>query len=196
MVDRRPTLRAMKPGNIKGISLIDVVKGLRANRQSALARLPDALVPYVDGSRYILASSWYPDDDFMALSEIITQIMPDPGMDPWTWLGCFGGRKAFEGPYAPLVKEGDPGESLARYPEIWRFYHDQGETIVEPAGDQGARITISHYLTTFPSFCRLQAGHMEELLRVAGATSARITVAEVGQGDEPARFDARWTLSP
>ncbi len=184
----------MKPGKIKGIPMIDAIKALRAMGPQALALVPDDLETYVEDGRYVMAAGWYPAEDFLRLAEIVTRTMPDPGMDRWKYLGCFGGKQVFNGVYAPLVKAGNPGESLARYPEIWPFYHDEGHAKVARTSETTSSIAIQSYITSLDTFCRLQAGHMEELLRVAGATSAQISVTQTADAHRPALFAAQWVI--
>lgn len=184
----------MQPGKIKGIPMIDAVKALRAMGPQVQALIPEELKTYVEVGRYVMAAGWYPAEHFLGLAEVVTRTMPDPGMDRWKFLGCFGGKQVFNGVYAPLIKAGDPGESLARYPEIWPFYHDEGHAKVARTSETSSSIAILSYLTSLDTFCRLQAGHMEELLRVAGATTAQIRVAQTATTSQPALFEARWVI--
>ncbi len=185
----------MQPGNIKGTAVIDLVKALRVRRERSLAMLPEALRHYVIGGQQILSSNWYPDDEFMSLASVLVEIMPDPGIDRWESIGRFGAKRDFNGVYAPLVKRGDPAMTLTFFPAVWQQYHDRGEVKVE-ISNSGARaqLEIRQYLTSFDTFCRLQVGHVAELILAAGASDAAVQVVRTSSGETAARFDARWEL--
>lgn len=184
----------MKPGNIKGTAVVDLVKVLRSSRDRALPLLPMRLQDFVAGERRILSSHWYPDDDFMALASAVAEIMPDPGIDRWESMGRFGSRRDFATVYAPLVKAGDPSTTLTFFPAVWQQYHDSGDVRIEIVAPGCANVEVAQYLTEFSTFCRLQAGHIAELLLAAGAKDAAVDVVRVAMANRAARFDATWRM--
>lgn len=181
-------------GKIKGTAMIEIVKGLRGLREAALEALPEARRFYVEDRVRVIPAGWYPDEDFLALAEALIAIMPEPGMEPWAWLGRLGASKDFGagGVYGDFMKVGDPGESLRRFEEVWPLYHDEGAARVRPAGPQAAQVEIDHGLGTHDGFCRLQAEHLRTLLALAGAEDAKVGLDHVGDADRPACFSARW----
>ncbi len=179
-----------RPGSIKGIALINTVKALRVHRQAARAVLSPSLRRYLKAR--VLVSEWYPDEDFLELLHAMTQVVPDPRMDVWEWAGRFGARADFEDLYSMMVKPGDPLETLRRYPRTWCLYHDSGQVDVTFPEAARAEVEIHHYLTTRVEFCRLQSGHMAEMLLTAGVSGVEVQNTGRATADEPARWRVSW----
>ena len=147
------------------------------------------LWPYLETQ--VLVSGWYPDEDFMALLQAMARLVPEPeGMDVWEWIGRFGAKTDMQDIHALLVKKGDVEETLQRFPRMWGLYHDSGDVHVDTRAGQ-ARLDIRHPLIAYPEFCRLQTGHLAELITIAGAKAPRVRTVQ----RSPSRLAACWSLS-
>ena len=176
---------------VKGIALIDVVKTLRVNRSAASKLLPPRLHPYL--SSRIQVSDWYPEEDFFELLEALTRVVPDPGMDVWEWVGRMGAKSDFSDIYSLVIRQRDPLGTLQDYRRVWNLYHDSGEVEVFLDGPGRARVDIRHFLTSKPEFCRLQTGHIAEVVQLAGASRVDVLNTRISAGDRAARWQVRWT---
>src|SRR4029453_12144455 len=63
-------------GRAKGIALLDAVKFLRARRDDAGDVLAPELHKYLD--EQIGTSSWYPEEDLVALIRAVAKLLPGP----------------------------------------------------------------------------------------------------------------------
>ena len=75
---------------VKGIALLQLVKALRIHRQRAEELLDASYHVYLRD--LIALTSWYPEEDHVALVEALVQILDLGDEDPWTFLGRTQGR--------------------------------------------------------------------------------------------------------
>lgn len=179
--------------NIKGIALINLVKALRNERGVVRSALAPELRSYL-GQR-VLVSRWYPQADFMDLASALVAILPDQGMDPWEWMGRRGARTDFSDTYSMMIRHGDPLETLQRYPRVWRLYHDAGRLEIAITGTESARVEVyGTALATRSEFCRLQGGHLSEMLDMVGAEVVKVENTRVATGADAACWSVSWTI--
>ena len=181
---------ATSPGQIKGLALIEAVKGLRSQKERVREALPAEAQDYLDEK--IFASMWYPENDLLVLLRTLQSLMP-PRPDFWEWIGRVGAEKDFREIYSVFIQRRRPRVTIERYPRIWRLYHDHGKVSVRAEGDGMAEIDIVANLVEDEHFCRLQSGHFQALLELAGGSEVRVDTVAVGRGREPARWRATWT---
>ncbi|MEM1179997.1 MAG: hypothetical protein AAGM22_16770 [Acidobacteriota bacterium] len=102
--------------------------------------------------------------------------------------------KGFDHIYAALIRPGRPDFVFARYANIWRLYHDNGEVRVRSAPDR-ADIEIIGYLVQQHEFCRLQTGHFTALAELSGAEDVKVELINKADGSAPARWRCQWRLA-
>lgn len=181
---------------IKGTAMLNAVKFLRANfKDRALELLPPEQHKYLDAR--ILVSSWYPEEDNLAiiraLARILKENVKDVGDDVYAYMGRYVAQGDFSTFYANLIRPGDPGETLGRAPVAWRMYHDTGSFSVTIQGPGRARAELSDYGLPSKEMCSLLRGFHEQMLVMAGAEQVAST--EVGcrhRGDRSCVWELRW----
>ena len=163
--------------------MIHAVKALRHDRARAEPALPEPLHHYFEEK--ILVTQWYPDTDFMAIVRALAAVFPAPKEGHWQWIGRQGAAANFTGIYAAMVRPGDPAETLRRYPRMWRIHHNAGDVKVTMLDATRARVEIRHPLAEHQEFCRLQIGHIGELVKLAGAEKVEVELLHTGSRREP-----------
>ena len=176
-------------GKIKGMALIPIVKALRSMHSDAVEAVPGELRYFL--SEKIFPSGWYSEDELMVLLQCLVELLP-PRPDIWEWMGAFGAKENFSDIYASAIYPGRPELGLKRYPRIWRLYHDNGRVAVSFPEPGRSTIDISAYLVQRRDFCRLQAGHFQTLLELAGARDVEVQAVQIAAGSRPARWRLRW----
>ncbi len=152
--------------SIKGAHIIGLVKALRARRAEAEAVLPRELHRYLD--ERVLASTWYPETDHVALRQAVAALNPQEA-DIWGLFGVLAARASLGGVYKNMVARGDPARTLRNMRHYWSLYHSGGrlETTIEAEGR--ARFDIVDYAVASPEMCRTLETFYAEVLRHAGA---------------------------
>ncbi len=184
----------MLPGvpRIKGVSLIEVVKVLRANREAAESLVDPALHPYLHDR--LLASEWYPEDEYLVLLEAAGRILkPLLTMDVWEFMGEQGAHKDFTGLYASVVRKNDPWGTLRHAGKIWSMYRDTGRLLVERRDEELANLSLHDYANAGPMVCGTLTGYYRELLRLSGASSVRVKMTILRPpGEGPTQWTAEF----
>jgi hypothetical protein len=178
-------------GKAKGSTIINAVKVLRLKKEEARKVLPGHLHWYL--SERILISSWYPEEDFLEILRALSRVMPDPGMDPFEFMGRLSARTDLKGVYANLIRHGDPAGTLARTSIIWGLYHDTGKEEVVDAGPNHVVTEISGYAHASRESCGTVLGWNSELAAMAGGKNVRALHKEcVLDGAKACRFEVTW----
>ena len=81
-------------GKVKGSILAKVVKALRAAGEEAREQVPENLRHYLEGR--ILSTTWHDEQDYLELISVLAELLPDPGMDVWEFMGRDSARTAPE----------------------------------------------------------------------------------------------------
>ncbi len=178
----------------KGIAILPIVKALRANPEWARRILPAPLHHYL--TDHVLASSWYPDEDWLALlralSTAITAEQAPEG--PWVYFGRSAAlrdladdqsqvpaaaRTDTGGVYRQLATGAlDPIGLVRRTAKVWSLYHDTGT--VEAIRDRQRSNVVIYRLVDYPLACRevfeINRGYLEEHGRLAGVPCKVLSV--------------------
>lgn len=181
---------------IKGTAMLNSVKFLRANfKEQALKLLPPEQHKYLNGR--ILVSTWYPEEDNLAIMRVLARIMKenvkDVGDDVYAYMGHYVAQADFSTFYSNLVRPDDPEETLRRAPVAWRMYHDSGSFSVSIQGPGRARAELSDYGMSSKEMCSLLKGFHERMLIMAGAQE--VSSKEVNcrnRGDRTCVWEMRW----
>ncbi len=179
-------------GKAKGTTLINAVKALRLKKDEARAALPERLHGYLE--ERILVSSWYPEEDLLAILRALAKVMPSPGMDIYEFMGRILARTDLGGVYALLLRKGDPAATLRRTAITWEHYHDTGKEVVVESGDNHAAIEISGYDSPSRETCGSVKGYIHEKVAMAGGKEIRVVHNKcVLDGVSACRFEVTWT---
>jgi hypothetical protein len=177
----------------KGSAVAGFVRFLRANRARALETLKPELHRYLD--ERILQSSWYPEEDFLALLHAHARILDAPATKVYEMMGAVGARYDLTGVYKNLLRPNDPGGTLANGAVVWRNYHDTGDIESKLLGPRRVHVDVLGYPFRDREFCRLNTGYFEEALKLSGAVSVHIRhIMCTARGDDHCAWDARWAM--
>jgi hypothetical protein len=151
---------------VKGSNVLGSVKMLRANRERALALLPEKYHHYLN--ERILASSWYPEADQLELLRAVSFMLPG-SPDPWMMMGRIAARSDLSDLYRTMVRPGALKDALRASSSLWRMFHDTGElklTLEEP---ERVLAQLRGYAATAREMCRVIGGYVTEVASVAAA---------------------------
>lgn len=177
----------------KGTTLIGLVKFLRAQRERALAVLPVPLHHYLE--ERIHASSWYPEEDLLALVRGMLALLPGSRPKNLEMMGAAIARDHMEGVYEHLRSE-SASALPRRTAALWGSQHDTGApsvTIEEPGR---ARYEIQGYGHPSAEMCAIVQSYFVEALRCAGWADVKAAKLEcVHEGGKTCAWVVTWRPS-
>lgn len=178
-------------GKVKGSCLISVVKELRERRDHSEPLVDADLRLYFD--ELLLVTKWYPEAHYRGLLQALSHFAPKLERDPWRWLGRKSAGVDLVEIYYSMVDRSDPWATLERLPRLWKLFHDSGTADVGFKGQTRAQVLITDYVWLDERFGSFQAGYLEEMLRLSGATGIQVRVLDPGRvGTRPAQWQATW----
>jgi uncharacterized protein (TIGR02265 family) len=176
---------------VKGIALLQLVKGLRAQRQRAAEVLDERYHSYFD--QLISLTAWYPEEDHLALLKAMSQILPPSEEDPWTVLGRTQASGDLRDTFSYRIEHGHPWRTLRAWPDLYRLYYDQGHvkvTLLEPGH---ARIEFRNFESIgHEGMAKLFSGFLAEMLSIAGAQFVEAKIIETGSAERAMVLEASW----
>lgn len=176
----------MAEAKVKGTGMVHVVKALRIRRDHVEPLLKGPLRVYLHDK--ILAASWYPTADLLALLATMVHFVPKSAGDPWQWMGRESAQVDLAEVYSAMIQKGNAWATLQRLPRLWRLYHDQGRMEVGVVGATRAQVMLMEFPLAHDGFAGLINGYLEEMVRVSG------TVAEVRTLQAVSK-QSRWLVS-
>jgi hypothetical protein len=192
----------------KGTGLLPIVKALSSSARGQAA-VPERLRHYLHGE--IVASEWYPEDDYHALLGILAELATRDGMsDVWTLFGTTGAQRDLAGDQG-LVREelrvesagvyrrfvGSEATSVAslfrRLVSLWSAYHDSGRMIALASELDDCTVCVRLLDFKFPvrGMAKLQAAYACEFARLVGIQMSGQVTHTTAAGDA---FD-EWEYS-
>jgi hypothetical protein len=183
---------------VKGTALIHVVKALRSVKDEARPLLPEHLHRYL--KERILAASWYPLKDLVALVGAVAQVIksrqPEFPGDVFTLMGRAVAREDLSGVYAQLLKRGNPQESVLRAASLWRTYFDTGSLSVSLIGPGRARVELDDFGVNSPEMCRVLVGWFSEFAEMTGVGDVSFIETQCRcRGDPSHVWEIEWEAS-
>ncbi|MDA8015821.1 MAG: DUF2378 family protein [Thermoanaerobaculia bacterium] len=179
-------------GRVKGSCLMTVVKELRERRDHAEPLVDADLRSYFD--ELLLVTKWYPETHYRRLLQVLSHFVPGVERDPWRWLGRKSAGVDLVEIYYTMVDRSNPWATLERLPRLWKLFHDSGSADVGYQGPNRAQVLIRDYVWLDDRFGSFQAGYMEKMLRLSGATGIQVRVLDSGRfGVRSARWQATWS---
>lgn len=178
---------------VKGTIMTQVVKYLRSRREEGRAAVPDRLGHYLQAR--ILATSWYPEEDYIDLMRGVVAILPpgpNPGISGFEHASRDTADAYFEGPYSVLVRQGQPGATLKNLESLWRLRHDTGHMKIVVEGNK-ALVELRGYPIVSWEMCDLIKGSIWGILSYAGAERIEVQHRTCrSKGDPECDWEATW----
>lgn len=156
---------------IKGIALLEVVKGLRLHRQAALAKLPENLRAYLE--RRVEIGEWYPEADHLGLLRAAAELFGPPGLEAWRWMGRQRAILDLQEIFSEHLHNGDPAATLAGFEQLWRLYRDSGRVETVMGSEPPYRIRLVDYPFLSSETVRLFTGYIEAAFELGGLEGLR-----------------------
>ncbi len=149
-------------GNAKGSVLVGPVKYLRKRRDAALALLAPELSHYLDTE--VRLSSWYPEQDLVALVRAVAQLMSSK---PEAAIEAMGAAGAHEhaGVYGDLLRTLQSTSSVFA---LWSSQHDSGELRGIFDTPTSARFRLIGFDSPSDVNCLLCGGYIRGVLAANG----------------------------
>ena len=177
--------------NAKGINLVDMVKFLRAQRETSLPLLPAPLRHYLDETINIAA--WYPEEDMIGLVRVLAQLMPQTGEEPLVLIGRINAREHVKGAYNHLFENGQLSTLPIRAKALWKSMHDSGDFRLAMA-DGEATAEVVGYAYPTPEMCVMIRPYVEELFRATGIEKIHVEKRSCcREGDAACRYHVTWS---
>jgi hypothetical protein len=175
---------------VKGTNLIGAVKLLRRHRDAARAALAPALHHYLD--ERVLPTSWYPEQDLVALLRAMVPLLGDIGGDPFELMGRAAVREHMDGVYEHLLR-GDRLSFARRVSTLWQTQHDTGRLTLVEEGPGRARYELAGYAHPSREMCATLRGYVLEALLASGFVETRIAKRScVLDGAERCVWQCTW----
>jgi hypothetical protein len=181
----RPIYSGM--GRVKGITVLDAVKFLRARRDEALEVLPKELQFYLDES--VTQSMWYPEQDLVELIRAVAKLLPGPVDRALMMMGERSARAQTE-VYGDLIRG---VVSNSRLFALWSTQHDTGEMRSMVEAPNRVRLELSGFEDTSRELCLLLGGYFVGTLAINGITDASVQKLSCRLwGDPVCAWRATW----
>ncbi|MEO1083238.1 MAG: hypothetical protein AAFY88_03265 [Acidobacteriota bacterium] len=175
------------PPRIKGIAMLEVVKGLRLHREAAHRELPTSLHHYLDAR--IDIGQWYPEEDHIGLLGAVATLFGPPGLDAWRCMGRWRATLDLQEVFVDVLRQGDPAKTLKACEKVWPMYRNTGRVVTTLGDAPPHRLALIDYPYTREQMVRLFTGYLEAALELSGLPSFTV--------DEPADWTpdrAEWTI--
>ncbi len=177
---------------IKGTGMLGVVKTLRLNKDLARKRLPMHLHYYLE--ERIIASGWYPADDFLMILKTVSKMVPMSDDEFYEMVGRTSASDDLNGVYHEFRRDGDPLGMLKAGILAWQSYHDTGRILVIPESDTSATVDLVGHEIVCEGMCAINTAWIDEELRLAGARNVEVTHTRCCcRGDQLCRWETKWT---
>ncbi|HKC49527.1 MAG TPA: hypothetical protein VKF60_01955, partial [Myxococcota bacterium] len=176
-------------GNAKGSVLLGPVKYLRQRRDAALELLAPELAHYLDND--VRISSWYPENDFVALVRATAQLMSSN--DPAAGIEAIGAAGAHEHAevYGELLLTSLQSNSSVF--ALWSAQHDTGKLEGRFDTPTSARIKLVEFDSPSDVVCLLSSGYIRGQLTANGLEDIAVEhVRCVLRGDPHCEWRASW----
>jgi hypothetical protein len=192
----------------KGTGFVPVISSLKAHPRGR-GEVPAALQHYLDNP--VLMTNWYPEKDFIALTECLAALIEQDGMKGvWTYFGKVAAERDLKGSQdrVPAARRArvagvyrrfaadeaiGVGTWLTRMPALWALYHDTGRMVLgrSAASEQGAVFRLYEYSFMTPHMIELLTAYWSEYATIVGL---RATLRFAGSFRGPAPY-CEWELA-
>jgi hypothetical protein len=175
-------------GRVKGITVLDAVKFLRARRDEAVEVLPPAMHAYLDEP--VTQSMWYPEADLVELIRGVAKLLPGPVDRALMMMGERSAR-AQTTVYGDLIRG---VQSNSRTFALWSTQHDTGEMRSMIEAPNRVRLELVGFEDTSRELCLLLGGYLAGTLAINGITDASVQKLTCRLwGDAMCTWRGTWT---
>ena len=172
--------------------MLGVVKTLRLNKELARKLLPAHLHYYLEDR--IIASGWYPADDFLTFLRAASKMVPMSSDEFHEVVGRTSASEDLNGVYHEFRRDGDPLGMLKAGILAWQSYHDTGQILVTSESDTSARVDLVGHEMVSKEMCAINTAWIDEELRLAGARSVEVNHTRCCcRGDQLCRWETKWS---
>lgn len=178
----------------KGTVMASLVKFLRANREAAIARVPESLHPYLE--THVDVARWYPEEDTQTLIQCVADLIPGDRQTVLELMATETAKEHLRGIYEHLATPDDANSTglRGRTFALWATMHDTGEltTRIETPGH--AVFELRGYVATTREMCTILVAYFSEGVRLAGMKDVRgEKLACILDGADCCRWSVDWT---
>jgi hypothetical protein len=172
--------------------LVQAVKALRALPDGARRVLEPQLYHYL--RERIIVSSWYPEEDYLALITALAKLIPAPeGVDVWDLFGVQAAQHDLTTVYRGMVRSSDTlVVTLKAVKDLFRLYHDTGRVVLT-GDDERAQMDVFDYASISSGHCRFITSYAREYLKMALGREIKVkeSLCTAGGADRCRREFAR-----
>ena len=174
-------------GKLKGISIIGLVKMLRAHRDRALEILPPELHRYLDED--IRMGQWYPESHATVLLRECAKLFGGPVEEALQRMGEIAAQKHAE-VYGELASgRGTSSRTFA----MWQTQHDTGELRRIRELPTTVRFELDGFEDTSREQCLMMTGYFRGAITLAGHSDPEVTKLSCRLwGDPLCAWRATW----
>ena len=172
---------------IKGVAMLEVVKGLRLHKEAASGVLPEALHKYLE--RRVEIGEWYPEADHFALLRAAAELFGPPGLEAWRWMGRQRATIDLREVFSDHLHPGDLRATMRAFERLWSLYRDSGRVEVTIAESLPYHLCLIDFAFLSADTVRLFTGYIETAFELAGLRDLRVI--------EPVEWTpecAQWTI--
>ena len=171
---------------IKGVAMLEVVKGLRLHKEAASRVLPADLHTYLE--RRVEIGEWYPEADHFALLRAAAELFGPPGLEAWRWMGRQRATLDLREVFSDHLHPGDLHATLSGFESLWSLYRDSGRVEVTTTAAP-YEICLIDFAFLSAETVRLFTGYIETAFELAGLRGLRVM-----EPVEWAPESAKWTI--
>jgi uncharacterized protein (TIGR02265 family) len=164
--------------------------------REGVARVLDRLPPDDQRSlRMLFTSNWYPVTLCHALDEAIVTELGRGRREVFEQLGAASAERNLgaEGVHAGYLTPGDPHGFLAKAPQVYAMYYEQGRREYARTGDTSAVLTTFDAANVDANDCLTVVGWYRKALELCGARAVKVSETECrAQGGRVCRYELSW----
>lgn len=175
---------------IKGSQLVSLVRSLQAIRKHVEPQMPPHLLPYLDDRP--IATDWYPEEHWRDLVLLLGKSIANRVEgNVWRYIGREGAIEQIGGVYQNRVRKGDTLWTIKQLPIGWQLVRDNGQLSIISLAENEAIVAVWTYAVMCKEVAEINAGYLDQMLKLSGATQTSVEVLEVNTVS--ARWRLRWS---
>lgn len=179
---------------VKGSILIDFVKTIKASKNPAYEKYLTEEDRKILGQR-LLPSAWYPFETFQHMFQGIFEVLGKKNLETVRSWGRLYGEAIISGFYKGIIRDGQPLDSLQKYPTYLQSMLDFGSVEVKEVGPTSALVIVRDLDPTFVPMFYMMFGWLERSLEMCGAKDIKSELlAATWQGAPETQVKFSWKV--
>ena len=178
---------------VKGTMLVNIVKGIRANKSGVYDKIIDA-DDKVEIAQKILNGAWYPFNTYKNCANAVAQVEAKGNMEIVKNWGRDTGELLMQTIYKSAIAVGNPEKAWASFNRLFKLWFNFGQVIGEFVSDTEIHISFNGFDTDFETFYYIALGWFEsffELILDKKVESKFLTRS--WEGDHETKFSISWS---